>query len=422
MSVRVVVGLQWGDEGKGKIVDGLSRDADLIARYQGGANAGHTVCVEGRAYVFHLVPSGILHPGKTCLIGNGVVVDPESLIREITEVESRGVAVRERLRVSHAAHLVLPVHRFLDLRYETSKDSIKIGTTGRGIGPAYSDKAGRVGIRMVDLLDPTGLEAKMKGLLARHAPALAGESKDLPALPALLDLCRGYRTQLAPLIGDISSILNRAIDDGKSVLLEGAQGTLLDVDHGTYPYVTSSNTTAGAAAAGCGIGPTKIDKVIGIAKAYTTRVGEGPFPTEMEGPEAEEIRRAGHEYGATTGRPRRCGWFDLPAVCRAVQLNGVSELVITKIDVLDGLEKVRVCVGYRTSDGVRNEVPMEPWLWDDCRPLYREFKGWGRGREGATSGRLPAAARRFLEFLSEELETPIRQVSAGVGRGDMIRF
>jgi len=422
MSVRVIVGLQWGDEGKGKIVDVLAESADFIVRYQGGANAGHSVQVDGRSYVFHLIPSGILHSGKICAIGNGVVVDPECLIEEITGLEEQGVDVRSRLRISNAAHLVLPIHRLLDRLYESSEESPRIGTTGRGIGPTYSDRAGRVGIRMIDLLNPESLEGKLAALMARHRPALRDGSEECPDVPDLLDLCRGYREYLAPLMTDVPSILNDALDDGKSVLLEGAQGTLLDVDHGTYPFVTSSNTTAGAASVGSGIGPSRIDAVLGVAKAYTTRVGEGPFPTEIDGREAEALRRIGHEYGATTGRPRRCGWFDLPAVRRAVRLNDVSELVITKMDVLDGFSKVKVCVGYRTPDGVRNVFPMEPWLLDDCSPLYREFEGWAGGEAGAGSGCLPDQARRFLRFISDELHVPIRHVSAGVARRDMISF
>ncbi len=422
MSVRVVVGLQWGDEGKGKVVDYLAERADVVARYQGGANAGHTVQVDDDSYVFHLIPSGILHPGKTCVIGNGVVLDPECLIREILYLEDRGVDVRNRLHVSHAAHLVLPIHCVLDRLYESSPESPSIGTTGRGIGPAYSDKAGRVGVRMVDLLDAGTLEAKLAALLARHAPTLARSAEEVPGVSDLLGMCNGYREHLASLVTDVSAIVNEAIDAQRAVLLEGAQGTLLDVDHGTYPYVTSSSTAAGAAAAGCGIGPTRIDTVIGVAKAYTTRVGEGPFPTEIGGAQADELRRAGNEVGATTGRPRRCGWFDLPAVRRAVRVNDVAELIITKVDVLDGLEAVRVCVGYRTSGGVRNEFPMEPWLLGDCRPIYREFKGWVSDKRKPSGERLPMEARSFLRFISEELGVPIRWVSAGVGRRDMIRF
>ncbi|MCK4547397.1 MAG: adenylosuccinate synthase [Candidatus Eisenbacteria sp.] len=418
MSVRVVVGLQWGDEGKGKVVDYLARDADYIVRYQGGANAGHTVKVEDRIYVFHLIPSGILHPSGICVIGNGVVVDPESLVEEIAGLESQGIDVCGRLRISHAAHLVLPVHRLLDQLYESSRDAPRIGTTGRGIGPAYSDKAGRVGIRMVDLLDEKSLEAKLTALLGRHRAVLAGAPNSPPGVSDLLQLCRGYHERLAPLISDVSAIINRAIDQGKSVLLEGAQGAHLDVDHGTYPYVTSSSTVAGGAPPGCGIGPARITGVIGIAKAYTTRVGEGPFPTELEGPEARHLKEKGREFGATTGRPRRCGWFDLLAVRRSAMINGVSELVITKIDVLDGLPSLKICVGYRTGDGLREQFPMEPWFLQDCQPLYREFDGWGPGE--TSGGRLPSNARKYLDFISGELDIPIRLVSAGMGRADVI--
>lgn len=421
MGVRVVVGLQWGDEGKGKVVDWLAEEADLISRYQGGANAGHTVQADGRTSVFHLIPCGILHPGKVCAIGNGVVIDPECLIREMGDLERRGVQVRDRLFVSHAAHLVLPLHRILDGLWESSRYASPIGTTGRGIGPAYSDKAGRVGIRMVDLLDESSLGTKIGALVERHEKSLAPSSEPPIHLSEYVSACGEYRRHLAPLIADVSGLVNDAIDRGDSVLLEGAQGTLLDLDHGTYPYVTSSNPVAGAAGAGCGIGPTRITDVVGVVKAYTTRVGEGPFPTEIVGPEGDLLRRAGGEFGATTGRPRRCGWLDLVAVRRSARINHVSELIVTKLDVLDGLLSVHVCVDYRTPEGVLHDLPMEPWLLEKCEPVYREFEGWEKTVGGAPERGLPDAARRFLDFIASEIGVPIRMVSAGTGRRDMIR-
>jgi adenylosuccinate synthase len=422
MSVLAVVGLQWGDEGKGKVVDYLASSAHLVVRCQGGANAGHTVHVDGRTYVFHLVPSGILHPGTVGCIGNGAVVDPEALVREITELESQGVEVRGRLRVSHAAHLVLPLHRLLDAWYEAAPQGPTLGTTGRGIGPAYADKAGRVGLRVADLLDDRTLAAKLGALLERHRPVLGEHPGEAPGLGELLEGCRAVRDRLAPLVSDVPRLVNDAIDRGESVILEGAQGALLDLDHGTYPYVTSSSTAAGGLGAGCGVGPTRISSVIGVVKVYTTRVGSGPFPTEIEGPEADSLREKGHEFGATTGRPRRCGWFDLVAVRRAALVSHVAELVFTKVDVLGGLSRVRACTAYETRDGLRREYPMEPWLLEDARPVYRDFEGWASGPGGTSSGRLPAPAERYLRFLSSELRIPVRLVSSGAARQSMIAF
>jgi len=419
MSVRVVVGLQWGDEGKGKVVDWLAEEADLVVRYQGGANAGHTVQVGGETYVFHLIPSGILHSAKVCVIGNGTVVDPETLVREIEDLERRGVRVRGRLHVSHAAHMVLPVHRAVDHLWESSPGAPRIGTTGRGIGPTYADKAARVGIRMGDLLDARELESKLRVLLARHAGTFAERGEAPPVLATLLEACGRYRECLGPLVADTASIVNAAIDRGQLVLLEGAQGTLLDVDHGTYPYVTSSSPVAGAAGGGSGIGPTRITEVIGVAKAYTTRVGEGPFPTEISGPEGEALQKAGNEFGATTGRPRRCGWLDLVALRRAAMINHVSEVIVTKLDVLAGLPEVRVCVEYQTPAGTGG-FPMEPHLLERCEPVYRTFEGWRETQPHAEDRSLPPQASRFLAFVASEIGAPIRRVSAGVGRQDMI--
>ena len=413
MPVRVVVGGQWGDEGKGKIVDLLSAGADVVARFQGGANAGHTVVVQGQQFILHLIPSGILHPRARCYIGNGVVVDPAALLHEMEELDSRGIEIGDRLVVSGQAHVIMPYHRVLD-QHRESIPGLRIGTTGRGIGPAYVDKADRVGIRMIDLLRPDLLLKKIEANLKLKAPLLEDA---VPSAEELHRLMLGYGEKLRSRIRDVSVLINEDIRQGREVLLEGAQGALLDVDFGTYPFVTSSNPIAGGACVGLGIGPTKIDAVMGVFKAYTTRVGEGPFPTEFPPELAEQIRQAGGEFGATTGRPRRCGWFDGVLARYAARVNGLTELAITKLDVLDGLERIQVATSYHLDGREVTELPTDVETMQRCEPVYEELPGWQESTAAVREyGDLPLNARRYLEFLQDLVGAPVRLVSVGSQR------
>ena len=415
----VVVGAQWGDEGKGKLVDVIAEKADWVVRYQGGANAGHTVVVDGRKLVFHLLPSGVLHPGITCVIGNGVVVDPEVLLREIDQISAQGEPLdRSRLVLSTDAHVIMPYHRQLDQLREAALGGAKIGTTGRGIGPTYEDKVARRGVRVADLLDAGALRARLGAVLPEKNRMITewygGAALDLDAL---LAWAAPLAARLRPFVEDTVELLDRAARAGEPVLLEGAQGTLLDVDHGTYPYVTSSSTVAGGACAGAGVGPTTIGAVVGIAKAYATRVGSGPFPTQAEGEPEERLRRVGGEFGATTGRPRRCGWFDAVLARHAVRLNGVTHLAITKLDVLSGLERVPVCVAYEGLD----RVPSGADALAAARPIYEELPGWSEDVSAARSwDELPLNARRYLDRLEELVGVPIGLVSVGPERQSVL--
>ena len=415
MPCTVVVGAQWGDEGKGKIVDALSARADVVARYQGGPNAGHSVVHQGSTLVLHLVPSGILQPGRRCLVGNGVVVDLERLRAEVEDLESRGVDARARLGVSPAAHVILPQHRIVEALAEQGAGAI--GTTGRGIGFANPDKAARVGLRVGDLFDRERFEAQCdRNLerLCREFPdaALAG----LTGAGLFADLA-SLRAWLEPLVADVSEELFEALRAGRRVLLEGAQGTLLDLDHGTYPYVTSSAASAAGGPLGVGLGPTVVDAVVGVSKAYATRVGNGPFPTEMPADEAARLREAGEEYGATTGRPRRCGWLDLPALRYAARVNGLTELVVTKLDVLDAFEEILVAEGYEQGGAAVKGFPASAAGLARCRPVWRRFRGWRTATTGARRWRdLPAAAREYLEWIEREVGVPITRVSVGAAR------
>ncbi|MBI4971481.1 MAG: adenylosuccinate synthase, partial [Candidatus Omnitrophica bacterium] len=358
MANTVLIGAQWGDEGKGKIIDILTEKSDYIVRYQGGNNAGHTVKYADKSFVLHLIPSGILRPGKKCVIGNGVVLDPEALFEEIEMLRKKGVSVKNRLVISDQTHLILPYHRLLDKLKEESKNSHKIGTTQRGIGPCYEDKMARLGIRVADLSDPKVFVARLKHVLAIKNRILTKIYNHKPlSLNEIVKKYLKYREKLLPFAANTSLILNRAIKQKKAVLFEGAQGTLLDVDHGTYPYVTSSNASAGGALTGTGVGPTQIDEVLGVIKAYTTRVGEGPFPTEFPDDLMKKIRDKGAEYGATTGRPRRCGWFDAVIGNHAVMVNGISKLAVMKLDVLDELKEIKICTGYRYGKSVLRDFP-----------------------------------------------------------------
>ena len=418
----VVVGAQWGDEGKGKIIDLLTEEADIVVRYQGGNNAGHTVVVGEREFVFHLIPSGILHPGKTCVIGNGVVVDPEALLAEVAGLRKHGVTVGRNLLVSDQAHLILPYHKLLD-RLQESKRCGRIGTTGRGIGPCYEDKMARVGIRLADLFDKEALAEKLRSNL-REKNELFTKIYRAPtvAFQPLYTQYLAYGRRLAPHAVDCSTFLNGAIVRRKHILFEGAQGTLLDIDYGTYPYVTSSNASAGGACTGTGVGPTKIDRVIGVVKAYTTRVGEGPFPTEFPPILMDEIRHKGREYGATTGRPRRCGWFDAVIVRHAARINGMDAMAVTKLDVLDDMASIKICVGYRHRGRRYSEFPADIALLSSCRPMYEEHPGWRQDTTDVESfHQLPRNAQRYLRRIAALVGIPICLVSIGLRRTQAFR-
>ena len=422
MANLVVLGLQWGDEGKGKLVDLLAADYDIIARYQGGHNAGHTVKIGDQKFVLHLIPSGILRPGKQCIIGNGVVVAPEALIQEMDDLRRQGIQDFEgRLFISARAHVIMPYHRVLDQGRESELGQKKIGTTGRGIGPAYETKMSRTGIVISDLLHEQILQEKVQVNLDYVAHLLPAKSF---AELSYEQICKTYLKCgdiLRPYITDCSLFLNQAMKAGKRILCEGAQGVMLDVDHGTYPYVTSSNTSIGGVCTGLGIGLNKIQKVLGVIKAYTTRVGEGPFPTELFDNDGKVIRDRGGEYGATTGRPRRCGWFDAVVGKYAVRINGVNALAITKLDVLDTFATIKVCTGYRYHGEVLTELPMSPEALSTCEPVYEEHAGWQAPTAGLEQyAQLPDNAKAYLNRLAELVETPIEIISTGPERNQTI--
>lgn len=411
----VVVGTQWGDEGKGKIVHLLAKDADVIVRYQGGANAGHTVIDHRARYTFHMIPSGIVHPGKTCILGNGMVIDPAALIEEIELLESQRIVVRERFLISHRAHLILPYHRAIERANENLKGPRRIGTTGRGIGPSYSDKMARIGIRMGDLLDPNVFRAKLQANLAEMNLFFnrVYDAKKMDIEKIFETYCH-YGKGLERHIVDVSFVINDAIDDSKTVLFEGAQGTHLDVDHGTYPFVTSSSSTAGGACTGTGVGPTRINGVVGVTKAYATRVGSGPFPTELNGKAGEGLKTRGQEFGATTGRPRRCGWYDAVAVKYSVRVNGLSSLAVTKLDVLDGEREIKICTSYRHQGKQYTDVPLYEAIFDSCEPVYEAMEGWGTPTSGVTSyQQLPEQAQRYIERIEQLAGCKVDIVSTG---------
>jgi adenylosuccinate synthase len=422
MTATVVVGAQWGDEGKGKVVDLLAERSDVVARYQGGNNAGHTIVTGDEVYKLHLIPSGILYPDTTCVIGNGVVVDPAVLCGEIAELEQRGVDV-SRLQLSGNAHLIMPYHVVLDGASERRLGKFSIGTTGRGIGPCYIDKAARVGIRAQDLLDHKILVAKLEIALESKNDLLE-RMYGLPRLdPATVaEELLPHAERLRPHITDTALFIDAALRDGKNVLFEGAQGTMLDLDHGTYPFVTSSNPTAGAACTGTGIGPTRIDRVLGVAKAYTTRVGEGPFPTELDDDDGRRMMEVGNEFGTTTGRQRRCGWIDLVALRYAVRLSGITQLALTKLDVLSGFERIRLCVAYRTREGERlRDLPYHQTVFHGCTPEYEDMPGWDDDLSGCRDpDDLPPRAHDYVEAISAAIEVPITLIGTGQGRNQVI--
>jgi adenylosuccinate synthase len=415
----VVVGAQWGDEGKGKLVDVLAEKADWVVRYQGGANAGHTVHIGDRSFVLHQIPSGILHAGVRCAIGNGVVLDPETLFVEVDELVADGIDVEGRLYVSERAHLVMPYHKLVDKASSASK---AIGTTGRGIGPAYEDKAARRGVRVLDLRDPARLRDLVRlGVERANAQLERSGAEERADVEGTLAALASLAPRLLAIAEDVGLCVHRAIRSGAAVLLEGAQGSLLDIDHGTYPFVTSSNTTVGGAATGVGIAPMALQSALGVVKAYTTRVGNGPLPTELEEPLHSEVRRLGNEFGATTGRPRRCGWFDGVVVRYAARVNGLTGLAVTKLDVLDTLERLAVCTGYRVDGEVHTEFPADLALLERAEPVYEWFEGWRTPtQEARRLEELPSAARAYLDRIEALCETPIAFVSVGTRRDQII--
>jgi adenylosuccinate synthase len=422
MANVVVIGLQWGDEGKGKIIDFLMQAADVVVRFQGGNNAGHTIVVNGQKYILHLIPSGIFHPHKVCVIGNGVVVDPAVLLTEIKNLKEKGIDVTpERLLVSEKAHVIMPYHKAIDLAREAKKGRAKIGTTGRGIGPCYEDKATRTGFRMVELLDRESFLEKLKVKVEEKNFYLTHYLKAEPiSFDEIAETYLRYGEELKPYLANVPHFLWKAKDAGKSILFEGAQGIQLDIDHGTYPYVTSSNTVASSVCSGAGFPITAVDTILGVCKAYTTRVGGGPFPTELQDAIGNYLRDKGGEYGSTTGRPRRCGWLDLVVVKEAVRLNGVSKLAITKLDVLTGLEKLKVCVGYEYEGERIDYLPASVAGIEKCKPIYETLPGWQEDLSGRDLASLPVATKDYLKFISDFVETPITLISTGPGREEVI--
>ena len=422
MSVKIVLGTQWGDEGKGKIVDLLTGDADVVVRYQGGANAGHTIKIDNQQFILHLIPSGILHPDKICVVGNGVVVDLDQFFKELEELKHRGISVDKRILLSQSVHLVMPYHKAMEKLNEKKKGKEKIGTTLRGIGPACSDKIGRTGIRLADLLNQEifskrlNLNFKLKNnflkdLGQEKLDSLKEESKNVLT----------YKEKVKSLIVDSSVFLNQKIKEKKNILFESAQGTLLDVDFGTYPYVTTSHPTAGGACTGSGVGPTLIDEVIGVVKAYTTRVGDGPFPTELSDKKGELLRNSGNEFGATTGRPRRCGWLDLVILRYSVRINGISKLALTKLDVLDNIDPLQVCMSYRYKGKKIDQFPADLDILMHCEPVCEKLSGWKKSTKGLTDYKeLPDNAKKYLDFIEEKIGVPIYLISTGSKRDQTI--
>ena len=417
MSAVVLIGTQWGDEGKGKITDFLAKKADVICRYQGGNNAGHTVVVDGKTYKLHLIPSGILYPGKSCIIGNGVVLDPLILFKELEYLQANNIE-SSALKISTNLHLIMPYHRLLDELQEEKRGAFKLGTTKRGIGPCYMDKISRLGIRLIDIMDADEFKEILKRNLEEKNFFLnkiyGHKGFDFNEM---YETYLGYGQKMQKYLVDCSLFINNAYDDGKDILFEGAQGTLLDIDHGTYPFVTSSNPISGGATIGAGIGPTKIKGVLGVVKAYTTRVGEGPFPTELKDSIGEQLREAGHEFGTTTGRARRCGWFDAVILRYSVRINGISSLAITKLDVLDGLDNIKICVGYKYKGETLKEFPQSIKKLSNCEPVYEIMPGWKQQTSHINNyEELPLNAKKYVERIEELVQVKASIVSTGPGR------
>ncbi len=419
----VIVGTQWGDEGKGKIIDILSRKADIIVRFQGGNNAGHTVVVNEQQFILHLIPSGILHKKKICVIGNGVVIDPQVLLEEIASLKRKGIDIDSNLKISDQVHLIFPYHKIIDRLRESKRKAHKIGTTGRGIGPCYADKVSRCGIRLVDLLDKDVFREKLKSTLSEKNEIFRKIYHHHGfSFQKIYQEYLNYAKEIRKYAFDCTQFLNTAIKDGKSILFEGAQGTVLDVDFGTYPYVTSSNATAGGACIGTGVSPVDIDKIIGVAKAYTTRVGRGPFPTQFPQGLMDKVRRKGREFGATTGRPRRCGWFDAVIVGRAITVNHLKEIAVTKLDVLDGLKKIKICTAYKYRDEIYRNFPASIRVLKNCQPLYEEHPGWLKCTSSVIQfSDLPLNARRYIKRLERLLQIKVSMISVGSEREQIIR-
>ncbi|HYC61374.1 MAG TPA: adenylosuccinate synthase [Thermoanaerobaculia bacterium] len=417
-----VIGAQWGDEGKGKIVDLLCEDFDVVARYQGGHNAGHTVKFANQHFALRLIPSGIIHPDKLCLLGNGMVIDPAALLEEIENLRAAGIVIEDNLLISDSAHCILPYHKALDIAREAAAGVAKIGTTGRGIGPAYESKVGRYGIRIADLIDPVVLQQKIEFTCAERNAVLSSVYKAETFDPAkLYDDYLRFGEILAPRITNGTTWINDHIRAGKRVMFEGAQGMMLDIDHGTYPFVTSSNTVVGGVCTGLGVAPKHIHTVIGVAKAYTTRVGGGAFPTELDDAHGEHLRKRGNEFGTVTGRPRRTGWLDLPVLRTAAMLNGLDEIAVTKLDVLDEFEEIQVCTSYKVRGATWSTFPAFAVAHDDYQPEYRTFKGWKRSTVGITSyDDLPREARDYVKFIEDETETKAGIISTGPRREETI--
>ena len=418
----VVIGSQWGDEGKGKVVDWLTDHAQGVVRFQGGHNAGHTLVINGKKTVLRLIPSGVLRANVACYIGNGVVLSPEALLKEIGELESAGVDVKSRLRISEVCPLILPHHVAIDQAREAAKGKSKIGTTGRGIGPAYEDKVARRAIRLQDLFDPARFAVKLREVLDYHNFVLKNYfNAPTVDFDKTYDEALELAVRIKPMVADVPSLLAAAQKAGNNLLFEGAQGTLLDIDHGTYPYVTSSNCVAGAACAGAGVGPHLLHYVLGITKAYTTRVGSGPFPTELEDDTGKFLAERGNEFGSVTGRPRRCGWFDGAALKRSIQINGISGLCVTKLDVLDGIETLKICVGYKIGGAQRDILPFGAEMLAQCEPVYEEVPGWKDSTIGLTDyEQLPKAAQHYLQRIEQICEIPVDMISTGADRAQTI--
>ncbi|MBT4127176.1 MAG: adenylosuccinate synthase [Nitrospina sp.] len=423
MSVAVVVGMQWGDEGKGKIIDLLSEEADIIARYAGGHNAGHTIVFDGNQHILHLIPSGIFHSEKLCVIGNGVVIDPAALIQEMDLLKKANVDLDDRLVISDRANIILPYHGTFDKGRENSNHFEKIGTTGRGIGPSYADKIARTGIRVCDYRDEKSLKKKVQSNYNEKNTIFKDlYGKELPSSESMFDELMHYKEIILKYVGDTHVLLRDEIEKKKKVLCEGAQGTMLDVDHGTYPFVTSSNSTSGGASTGLGIPPTQIDRVVGVIKAYTTRVGEGPFPTELHDEYGEKLRKEGHEFGSTTGRPRRCGWFDAVVARYAISLNGIDAMAITKLDVLDRFDTLKVCTGYKYKGNTFKEMPADLDILENGEPVYTDFEGWNQSTvEAENFDQLPDKAKFYIDGLQNILGVGFLMISTGPARNQTIR-
>ena len=423
MSVAVVVGMQWGDEGKGKIIDLLSEEADVIARYAGGHNAGHTIVFDGNQHILHLIPSGIFHSEKLCVIGNGVVIDPAALIQEMDLLKKANVDLDDRLVISDRANIILPYHGTFDKGRENSNHFEKIGTTGRGIGPSYADKIARTGIRVCDYRDEKSLKKKVQSNYNEKNTIFKDlYGKELPSSESMFDELMHYKEIILKYVGDTHVLLRDEIEKKKKVLCEGAQGTMLDVDHGTYPFVTSSNSTSGGASTGLGIPPTQIDRVVGVIKAYTTRVGEGPFPTELHDEYGDKLRKEGHEFGSTTGRPRRCGWFDAVVARYAISLNGIDAMAITKLDVLDRFDILKVCTGYKYKGNTFKEMPADLDILENGEPVYTDFEGWNQSTvEAEKFDQLPDKAKFYIDGLQNILGVGFLMISTGPARNQTIR-